>query len=101
MRLLKRILVSFIILVFAGTSFCQKPYRDDQLGSITVGILEGGGSIIGVDYEQLALKNVGLQIGGGLFGMDFGVNIHFRETIKSSFLSLQYVNQFAKIYGDF
>ena len=61
--------------------------------SITIGILNGGGSLIGVDYERLVSKKIGLQVGAGLVGFGGGINYHFKPTIRSSFISLQYWHQ--------
>ena len=56
---------------------------------ITVGILQGGGSLIGLDYElKPAPEIVGLQAGVGFTGFDFAVNVHVKRNIMSSFLSL-------------
>lgn len=59
----------------------------------TLGFLEGGGSLIGADIEFHLGDNIGMQIGGGLLGFGAGLNIHFKPTLKSSFISLQYWHQ--------
>lgn len=61
--------------------------------SITVGVLQGGGSLIGADLEFLLTDQLGFQIGAGLVGFGAGVNVHFKPGIRSSFMSLQYWNQ--------
>ncbi|MEN8156386.1 MAG: hypothetical protein ABFS10_05500 [Bacteroidota bacterium] len=65
----------------------------EKRNSITIGILQGGGSIVGADFEFLVSNHVGLQIGGGFIGFGGGINYHFKPSIRSSFLSLQYWNQ--------
>ncbi|MCA1751357.1 MAG: hypothetical protein LC670_06120 [Flavobacteriales bacterium] len=60
---------------------------------ITVGILQGGGSLIGADIEFLLTDRFGAQIGAGLVGFGAGLNYHLKPSIRSSFLSLQYWNQ--------
>ncbi|MDA3891971.1 MAG: hypothetical protein PF517_09955 [Salinivirgaceae bacterium] len=58
--------------------------------SVTIGILQGGGSLIGVDFESLITKRIGLQMGLGYVGIGGGIDFHLRPTIRSSFISLQY-----------
>jgi hypothetical protein len=60
---------------------------------ITIGILEGGGSLIGMDAEIILHKNFGFQVGAGFFGFGGGLNIHFKPAPRSSFVSLQYWHQ--------
>ncbi len=59
----------------------------------TVGYLQGGRSLIGADLEFLLGKRLGFQVGVGLVGFGTGINIHFRPSIKSSFISLEYMHQ--------
>lgn len=61
--------------------------------AFTIGILNGGGSLIGFDYEVLLTNYFGIQAGAGIIGYGCGLNLHFKPTIKSSFLSLQYWHQ--------
>jgi len=60
--------------------------------SVTIGIFNGGG-LVGIDYEKLFFNSVGLQAGAGISGFGAGVNIHFKPTIRSSFISMQYCHQ--------
>lgn len=61
--------------------------------AITIGLLEGGGSLVGADIELLITKQLGLQVGAGFVGYGAGVNFHLRSGIRSSFFSLQYWHQ--------
>ncbi len=61
--------------------------------SLTIGILQGGGSLIGADFEFLLTKHFGFQVGAGFVGFGGGLNYHFKPSIRSSFISLQYWNQ--------
>jgi len=61
--------------------------------SLTVGLLQGGGSLAGADFEALISDRVGLQIGAGFMGYGAGINYHLKPGINSSFLSLSYWNQ--------
>jgi len=59
----------------------------------TVGILQGGGSLIGIDYEHRLNERIGVQIGAGFVGFGAGMNVHLDPVITSSAFSLQYWNQ--------
>jgi hypothetical protein len=65
----------------------------EKRNSITIGILQGGGSLIGADMEFLLIDRFGFQVGAGLVGFGGGLNYHFKPSIRSSFISLQYWNQ--------
>jgi hypothetical protein len=72
----------------------QKSVPDTEpQNAVTVGFLEGGGSLIGVDGEFLYSKIAGVQLGVGFKGFGAGLTLHFRPTIRSSFFSLQYWHQ--------
>lgn len=70
-----------------------RPEIPNQRNALTIGFLEGGGSLLGVDYEHLIGKNGGVQFGAGHSGYGFGINIHFKPTTRSSYFSLQYWHQ--------
>ena len=88
---------SFLALLFGLTlaaSAQPGQYPDaDKRFCLTVGILQGGGSLIGADLEFLLTNKLGLQAGAGIIGYGAGINFHLQPTIKSSFISLQYWNQ--------
>jgi hypothetical protein len=83
------LLCAFTLSVFAQES----PADDVRKSSLTVGFLQGGGSLIGADFEFLVSENVGLQIGAGFVGFGGGINYHLKPYIRSSFLTVQYWNQ--------
>jgi hypothetical protein len=61
--------------------------------AITVGVLQGGGSLVGVDFEQMVGDKIGVQVGAGFIGFGAGVNYHFQPTSASSGISIQFWNQ--------
>jgi hypothetical protein len=61
--------------------------------ALTVGVLQGGGSLIGADIEFLLGNRVGIQGGAGFVGFGAGLNYHLKPSIRSSFISLQYWHQ--------
>jgi len=73
--------------LFSQTELIEKRH------SITIGLLQGGGSLVGADFEFLLTDHFGFQIGAGLVGFGGGLNYHFKPSIRSSFISLQYWNQ--------
>lgn len=64
-----------------------------QESALTVGFLQGGGALVGCDFELYLPDYFGLQIGGGLFAFGGAINIHFKPDLRSSFISLQYCHQ--------
>jgi hypothetical protein len=65
----------------------------DSRASLTIGILQGGGSLVGADLEFLASDRLGIQLGAGLVGFGGGINYHLKPTIRSSYFSFQYWHQ--------
>jgi hypothetical protein len=83
------------------TNLSKSEIREIQYGkpipnfgnAFTAGFLEGGGSLVGFDCEMMISKSVSFQLGAGIIGFGLGINKHFKPTIRSSFLSLQYWHQ--------
>ena len=69
------------------------PLEENPRNALTIRMLQGGESLIGFDYEYLATDHFGLQFVSGIVGIRAGVNLHFRPTIRSSFVSVQYYHQ--------
>lgn len=61
--------------------------------SLTIGILEGGGSLFGFDIEYLLTRRLGIQAGAGIVGFGGGINFHLSPAINSTFISLLYCHQ--------
>ena len=60
---------------------------------LTVGILQGGGSLLGVDIDVKILKQLSIQGGLGLTSFGGALNYHLKPGIKSSCISLSYWHQ--------
>lgn len=92
---MKKILIILMICIstnlFSQTGEEKEPI--EKQNSFTVGILQGGGSLIGGDFEFLVSDHFGFQFGGGIVGFGGGFNYHFKPSIRSSFISIQYWNQ--------
>ncbi len=61
--------------------------------ALTIGVLNGGGALVGVDYERLIQNKLGIQVGAGWLAYGFGLNYHFKPTVQSSFLNFGYWHQ--------
>lgn len=92
---MKKCFYIVLLVCFSASVFSQVIENKDieKTSSLTVGILQGGGSLVGADFETLVSKQLGLQIGAGLIGYGGGINYHFKPSIHSSFLSLSYWHQ--------
>jgi hypothetical protein len=95
---MKKTVIILVLTFWTSGSFGQfnaidPAYEYIPRTAITVGILQGGGSLVGFDLETLLGRNVGIQVGAGIVGFGAGLNFHFRPDIRSSFISMQYWNQ--------
>jgi len=92
---MKKVLFASLLFGFSLNLFSQQLQSQEppKGASITIGVLEGGGSLIGIDIEKLIAPKLGLQMGVGLVGFGAGINFHFQPSINSSYMSLQYWNQ--------
>lgn len=91
---MKQILI--MTLIFISTNiFSQEKVSEEpeKRSSITIGVLQGGGSLLGADIGFLLTDRFGYQIGAGFIGFGGGLNLHLKPSIRSSFISLQYWNQ--------
>lgn len=92
---MKQILMVVMICI-SSNLFSQTEQRYEEIEkrhSITFGVLQGGGALFGADIEFLLTNRFGVQFGGGIVGFGGGLNYHFKPSIRSSFISLQYWNQ--------
>ncbi|MFZ4401827.1 MAG: hypothetical protein ACOYO1_17490 [Bacteroidales bacterium] len=90
MRKLILLAIALFICQFASA---QNAELNNKRNNLTIGLLQGGGSLIGFDYEFMPLSHLGLQAGVGFKGFGCGLNYHFKPWARSSFLSLQYWHQ--------
>lgn len=92
---MKKIIVALALIVisFAGFSQDLSFHPVEKRSAITIGVLQGGGGIVGADLECLLTKQMGIQFGAGLFSFGAGLNYHFKPSIRSSFVTVQYWHQ--------
>ncbi len=103
LKKMRKILFCMAIVCMSFEVFSQEIEEDAEKkiekNSITIGILQGGGSLVGVDYEVLLFDSFGIQAGAGWVGFGGGLDFHLKPSIRSSFFSLQYWHQgFANSY---
>lgn len=60
---------------------------------VSIGFLQGGGSLAGFDVEIFTGNLLGIQVGAGYIGFGAGLNFHLKPDVRSSFISLQYWHQ--------
>lgn len=92
---MKKIILAAFLMTFTLSMYSQVgDYQEpEKRSSMTIGILQGGGSLVGADFETLLSNKFGVQIGAGLFGYGAGLNFHLKPSIRSSFFGLQYWHQ--------
>ena len=94
---MKKTLLLFCLIVSTVYSFSQTSYDlnydEENNTTINAGLLMGGGGIVGVDIEHKVNRIIGFQAGLGLSSFGAGMTFHFRNTINSSFASIQYWRQ--------
>lgn len=90
---MKKTVLLAIAIIISQMVIAQKTETYNPQYSLTIGVLQGGGSLLGFDLEVMTLKRLGIQMGVGFLGYGAGLNYHFKPTAKSSYLSLQYWHQ--------
>jgi hypothetical protein len=96
---MKKTVLSIIVLCYTFILHAQSFPGDydnqpiEKRNAVTFGFLQGGGGLVGVDVEFLVTNKLGLQIGAGLVSFGGGINYHFKPSVRSSYLSLQYWHQ--------
>src|ERR1051326_4879401 len=88
---MKQVLSVFFFLGLMLSAKAQGAFAENS--AITIGILQGGGGLVGADFELKPLKRFGFQVGAGIFSYGAAINFHFKEDIRSSFLSFTYWHQ--------
>lgn len=87
------IIITLLISTNLFSQIEEQVEKIDKRSCITIGIFQGGGSLVGADFEFLLTNHFGVQVGAGYVGFGGGVNFHFKPSVRSSFISLQYWNQ--------
>lgn len=67
--------------------------QENEKVCMSVGILQGGGGLLGADFEIMATQNIGVQLGVGLVSFGAACNIHLQPSIRSHAVSITYWHQ--------
>jgi len=81
-----------LFLLLPLMAYAEEEIRASDM-AISVGVLNGGGALIGVDMEKLVTDRIGLSVGAGLVAFGAGLNIHFSPTVSSSSIRIGFNNQ--------
>ena len=89
---MKKLVLIVLVAMFSVQLMAQRVPSEKKM-SISAGVLQGGGGLVGADLEYLFSKHFSVQAGAGLFSCGAAVNYHFKPFINSSMLSLSYWHQ--------
>jgi predicted Kef-type K+ transport protein len=88
----KYLLVALLMAAFSVGAMAQREPSPKKC-AISAGVLQGGGGLVGVDFEAMIGSHFSAQAGVGLLSFGVGVNYHFKPFINSSMISLLYWHQ--------
>lgn len=73
--MIKITFITLLFFSFLSISIAQNPQDIDNPGeSLTLGVLQGGGGLIGADLEYLLTEKLGVQVGLGFYSFGAGIN---------------------------
>jgi len=92
---MKKSLISVltILALVSGLSAQASSQPAAEANAVTLGFLQGGGGLFGIDYEAMVTERVGLQVGVGLVSFGAGVTYHHENTVHSNAFWLGLWNQ--------
>jgi opacity protein-like surface antigen len=85
--------VLIALLAMLGVQAMAERVPSPKKCAISAGILQGGGGILGADFEYMFSNHFSAQAGLGFVSFGAAVNYHFKPFINSSMISLVYWNQ--------
>lgn len=74
-------------------SLCYSQSKPLATNNLTIGILQGGGGLVGFDFEQLITDRIGLSFGVGVISYGVSAHYHIKPGIESSSVALNYWHQ--------
>jgi hypothetical protein len=96
MKISKKNILLFIFLSFLGLKSYGQPEKKDfnaKSSIATVGFLQGGGSLVGIDFEQLIYNKIGVSVGFGFLAYGASFHYHIKPKINSSSIAFNYWHQ--------
>ena len=90
--IMKKIVLIVLVALFSVQLMAQRVPSEKKM-SISAGVLQGGGGLVGADFEFMLGNHLSVQAGAGLFSCGAAINYHFKPFINSSMLSLSFWHQ--------
>lgn len=90
---MKKYLLVVLLAMFSIQVLAQPRIPNEKKMSISAGFLQGGGGLVGADFEFMMGNHFSVQAGMGLVSFGGGINYHFKPYINSSMISLMYWHQ--------
>lgn len=89
---MKKFLLFALLAIFSVQAMAERiPNRKNTC--LSIGILNGGGGVLGADFEYLCGKHFSFQVGAGAISAGTAINYHFKSYINSSMISLNFWQQ--------
>ena len=82
-----------LTLLFSITAIAADNKYDDATYTNTIGFLQGGGGLIGIDHEQLISDRWGVSVGIGLLSYGAAIHYHTEPSLVSNSIALTLWNQ--------
>lgn len=89
---MKKVLFVLLAIMLAMPMMAQR-VPSPKKSSISAGFMQGGGGLVGVDFEHMLGNHFSAQVGAGFVSFGAAINYHFKPFINSSMVSLGYYHQ--------
>ena len=89
---MKKYLLIALLAVFSVQAMAQREPSTKKC-AISAGVLQGGGGLVGADFEYMFSNHFSAQAGFGFLSFGAAVNYHFKPFINSSMISMVYWHQ--------
>ena len=89
---MKRFVVFLVFFLSSFITASDNKY-EGVISTNTVGFLQGGGGLIGVDHERMLSDHWGASAGIGIFSFGFAIHYHIEPSLVSNSIALVYWNQ--------
>ena len=89
---MKKFVLIVLVALFSVQLMAQRVPSEKKM-SISAGVLQGGGGLVGADFEFMLGNHFSAQAGIGFTSFGAGINYHFKPFINSSMISLLYWHQ--------
>ena len=90
---MKKIFIAMVVMVQLSMALVAETTYDGSSSMMTVGVLQGGGGLVGIDYEKLVSDRWGISGGIGVLSYGAALHYHLVPSISSHSIALTYWNQ--------